>query len=59
MIFYYSGVHEDYHKPGDDPEKIHYDKTAEIGRLVFHTAWQLTNQDKRIEVDMENDFPEK
>lgn len=59
VIFYFSGVHEDYHKPGDDPEKIHYDKTAEIGRLVFHTAWQLTNQDKRIEVDMENDFPEK
>ena len=59
VIFYFSGVHEDYHKPGDDPEKIHYDKTAEIGRLVFHTAWQLANQDKRIEVDMENDFPEK
>ncbi len=59
VIFYFSGVHEDYHKPGDDPEKIHYDKTAEIGRLVFHTAWQLANQDKRIEVNVENDFPER
>ena len=44
VIFYFSGVHEDYHRPGDDPEKIHYDKTAEIGQLVFYTAWQLANQ---------------
>jgi hypothetical protein len=24
---------------------------AEIGQLVFHTAWQLANQDRRIKVD--------
>lgn len=59
VIFYFSGVHEDYHRPGDDPEKIHYDKTAEIGQLVFYTAWQLANQSKRIEVDRVNDFPTK
>jgi Zn-dependent M28 family amino/carboxypeptidase len=59
VIFYFSGVHEDYHRPGDDPEKIMYDKTAEIGQLVFYTAWQLANQDKRIEVDRVNDFPTK
>ena len=59
VIFYFSGVHEDYHRPGDDPEKIHYDKTAEIGQLVFYTAWQLANQTKRIEVDRVNDFPTK
>ena len=57
VIFYFTGVHEDYHKPGDDPEKILYPKTARIGQLVFHTAWQLANQNKRIEVDSENDFP--
>ena len=59
VIFYFSGVHEDYHRPGDDPEKIHYEKTAEIGQLVFYTAWQLANQAKRIELDRVNDFPEK
>lgn len=57
VIFYFSGVHEDYHRPGDDPEKIMYDKTAEIGRLIFHTSWQLANRDKRIELDRVNDFP--
>ncbi|MGB1075994.1 MAG: ribose 5-phosphate isomerase B [Flavobacteriales bacterium] len=57
VIFYFSGVHEDYHKPGDDTEKIMFEKTATIGQLVFHTAWQLLNQDKRIEVDVKNNFP--
>lgn len=59
VIFYFSGVHEDYHRPGDDPEKVMYGKTAEIGRLIFHTSWTLANQDKRIEVDRINDFPTK
>lgn len=56
VIFYFSGVHEDYHKPGDDVEKILFDKTAKIGRLIFHTAWELANRDDRIVVDVENDF---
>lgn len=56
VIFYFSGVHEDYHKPGDDADKIMYDKTAKIGRLIFHTAWELANRDARIVVDVENDF---
>jgi hypothetical protein len=49
-------VHEDYHKPGDDAHKIMYPKMAEIGELVFHTAWELANRDARIVVDQVNDF---
>lgn len=58
VIFYFSGVHEDYHKPGDDVEKIMFTKTGEIGKLVFYTAWDLLNREKRIVVDKINDFPE-
>ena len=57
VIFYFTGVHEDYHKPGDDADKILYPKMAEIGKLVFHTAWHLANMDDRIGVDRVNDFP--
>ena len=57
MIFYFSGVHEDYHGPGDDFEKIMYNKTAKVGRLVYHTCWELANRSERIVVDKENDFP--
>jgi hypothetical protein len=28
-------VHEDYHRPTDDPEKIDYDKIRRVVRLVF------------------------
>lgn len=59
VIFYFSGVHEDYHKPGDDPEKIMYDKMAEIGKLVFHTAWEVANRPEKLKVDVANDFKEK
>ena len=51
VIFYFTGVHEDYHKPGDDVEKILFDKQTSIVKLVFHTAWELVNRDERIVVD--------
>ena len=56
VIFYFSGVHEDYHQPTDTPDKILYDKTEKIGRLIFHTTWELANRAERIVVDVENDF---
>jgi hypothetical protein len=51
VIFYFTGVHEDYHRPGDDVEKIMFDKQAPIVKLVFHTAWELVNREDRIKVD--------
>lgn len=50
-IFYFSGVHEDYHKPGDDVEKIRFDLLRQRTLLVFHTAWSLANREGRITVD--------
>ncbi len=50
-IFYFSGVHEDYHQPGDDVEKIRFDLLERRARLVFHTAWLLANRPNRIRVD--------
>ena len=51
VIFYFTGVHKDYHRPTDDIEKIRYEKTAKIGKLIFHTAWELANRAERIKVD--------
>ena len=47
VIFYFTGVHEDYHKPTDTPDKLDYKKIEKIARLVFHTAWDLANRDNR------------
>lgn len=51
VIFYFSGVHEDYHKSTDTVEKIDFDKTEKIARLVFMTAWEIANREKRIELN--------
>jgi hypothetical protein len=51
VIFYFSGVHEDYHGLGDEVEKIMFPKYSQISRLVFHTAWDLVNREERIKVD--------
>ncbi|MFN0031332.1 MAG: M28 family peptidase [Flavobacteriales bacterium] len=59
VIFYFSGVHEDYHKPGDDVEKIMFDKMVTIAKLVFHTAWDVANRDEKLKVDVVNAFEEK
>jgi hypothetical protein len=56
VIFYFAGLHEDYHKPTDTIDKINFEKTATVARLVFNTAWELANRDKRITVDVVNDF---
>jgi hypothetical protein len=54
-VFLFSGVHADYHKPGDDPDKIEYDALEKRARFAFLTAWELANRDKRPVVDKSGD----
>ena len=51
IIFYFNGVHEDYHKPTDTVDKIELDVYTERTRLVFYTAWVLANRAERITLD--------
>ncbi len=51
IIFYFNGVHADYHKMTDTPDKIEYDLLAKRARLVFLTAWEIANRDTRLVVD--------
>lgn len=51
VIFYFNGVHEDYHKSSDTPDKINYELLAKRTQLIFHTAWELANRPERIKVD--------
>lgn len=51
VIFYFNGIHEDYHKTTDTIEKIDFDKIQKIARLIFLTAWEVVNRDERILVD--------
>ncbi|MDP9080356.1 MAG: M28 family peptidase [Bacteroidota bacterium] len=51
IIFYFNGVHADYHKPGDEVSKINFPLLAKRAQLVYYTAWDLLNADKRPVVD--------
>lgn len=51
IIFYFNGVHADYHKISDTPDKIEYDLLAKRAQLVFLTAWEVANRDTRPVVD--------
>ena len=48
VIFYFDGVHVDYHKPTDTVDKIDFDKMTKITRLVFETGWRIANLNHRL-----------
>jgi Zn-dependent M28 family amino/carboxypeptidase len=50
-IFFFNGVHDDYHLPTDTPDKIEYDALAKRTQLAFATAWELANRAERPVVD--------
>jgi Zn-dependent M28 family amino/carboxypeptidase len=51
IIFYFNGVHADYHKITDTPDKIEYDLLAKRAKLIFLTAWEIANRPERPLVD--------
>ena len=48
VIFYFGGLHEDYHQPTDDVDKIDFDKLEKVSKYVFLTAWELAYRKKAI-----------
>ena len=48
VIFYFGGLHEDYHQPTDVFEKIDFLKLEKVSRFVFLTAWELAYRKKTI-----------
>ncbi|RPI05442.1 MAG: M28 family peptidase [Ignavibacteriae bacterium] len=43
IIFFFDGVHHDYHQPTDTADKILFGRMAKIGRLVYDLGWRLAN----------------
>ncbi|HRJ28883.1 MAG TPA: M28 family peptidase [Cyclobacteriaceae bacterium] len=51
IIFYFDGIHEDYHQPSDEVDKIEFDLMAKRAQCIFYTAWEIANRDGRITAD--------
>ncbi len=47
-IFYFNGVHPDYHRPSDTADKINFDALAKRAQLAFHVAWEIANRPARL-----------
>jgi C-terminal processing protease CtpA/Prc len=44
VLTLHTGLHEDYHRPSDDADKINLDGASVVSRLLFHTAHTLADQ---------------
>jgi Zn-dependent M28 family amino/carboxypeptidase len=51
IAFWFDGVHEDYHQPGDSPDKIDYQKMEKVARTILLTLWELTDLKERPKID--------
>ena len=51
VAFWFDGEHEDYHQPGDEPQKIDYAKMEKIARSIMITMLKLTDLKERPKLD--------
>lgn len=47
ILFFFTGVHEDYHRVSDTPDKIGYDKMSRILRMAYFLGQEVANRDER------------
>jgi hypothetical protein len=49
ILFFFNGTHPDYHRPSDQAEKIEYEKTARLAKLLYYLGLQVANADGKPE----------
>lgn len=47
ILFFFNGVHPDYHRPSDEPAKIDSEKESRIIKLVFYLGLEVANAAQR------------
>ena len=53
VLFFYDGMLKaDYHKPTDTVEKINWSLYEKRVRMIFHTAWEITNREEMLKRDL-------
>jgi len=46
VIHFFTGQHDDYHKPTDDVEKVNFEGMAKIGSFIYDLVSELNDKDK-------------
>ena len=47
IVFFTTGMHDDYHKPSDEPSRIDYEKMSRVARLIRDVALAVGNSARR------------
>ncbi len=47
ILFFFNGVHEDYHQPSDEPDKIGAEKESRILKLAYYLGQDIGNAAER------------
>lgn len=53
FVFFFTGVHEDYHQPGDEIHDVDFEKYPRVVRLIYNSAVNIANFEGRPQVDNE------
>jgi hypothetical protein len=56
IAFFTTGLHVDYHRPTDTPEKIDFKEMQIVTRTVAAVGWELANQNGRPQ--LKSNLPE-
>lgn len=51
VVFFTTGVHQDYHQLTDEPQFVNYNKMARIDTFIANVALAVANDDHRMVVD--------
>jgi hypothetical protein len=51
IIFYFSGLHPDYHRPSDSVDKIIFEKIRRVAQLAYTTGSRVANLEKAPKKD--------
>ena len=51
ISFWFDGIHVDYHRVSDSPDKIDYAKMEKVARTIFLTMWELSGLKERPKID--------
>ncbi|MCE1167038.1 MAG: M20/M25/M40 family metallo-hydrolase [Sphingobacteriia bacterium] len=44
FVFFFTGLHKDYHRVTDEIVKCDFEKATQVARLAFLTAWRISNE---------------
>ena len=51
IVFFTTGLHQDYHRVTDTVDKIVFPKMARIAQLVYESGFSIANTDRKLERD--------